>query len=106
MHRNSSLLYSSLLNKSNPQETLYLKLKEAKFKINPDGTVSDQVDNLEITIKAIELAEKHIKKVDLTVKETGDKIKTVDQMQFSPYCEECLTEIGFLVLNGPQLGKR
>ena len=81
-------------------------LKEAKFKINPDWTVSDQVDNLEITIKAIELAEKHIKKVDLTVKETGDKIKTVDQMQFSPYCEECLTEIGFLVLNGPQLGKR
>lgn len=80
-------------------------LREANFRINQDGTVSETVDNLEVTIKAIELAEKHIKKVDLTVIETGDKIKSVDEMQYSPYCEECLTEIGFLVLNGPQLGK-
>lgn len=80
-------------------------LKDANFKINQDGTVGNDVDNLDLTIRAVELAEKHIKKVELTVKETGQKIKSVEEMQYSPYCEGCLTEIGFLVLNGPQLGK-
>lgn len=81
-------------------------LKDANFKINSDGSVGNDVDNLDLTIRAIELAEKHIKKVDLTVVETGEKIKSVEEMQYSPYCEQPLTEIGFLVINGPQLGNR
>ena len=81
-------------------------LKEANFKINSDGSVDQKTDSLGITIKAVELAEKHIKKVNLTVRGTDKKIKSVDEMQYSPECEMALTEIGFLVLNGPNSDPR
>lgn len=81
-------------------------LKDAKFKINAEGGVDGSVDNLDLMIKAIELAEKHIKTVDLTVVETNEKITEFEVMADSPFCDDALTEIGFLILNGPELGKR
>lgn len=79
-------------------------LKEAKFKINSDGSVGQDVDNLEMSIKAVELAEKHIESVNLKVIESGEELTTVDDLQYSPYGADVLTEIGFLVLNGPSVG--
>jgi hypothetical protein len=81
-------------------------LKQAKIKLSDKGEVDAGGDPLEQAILAVELAEKHIKKVNLTVKETGKKVKSVDEMGYLPECEAALTEIGFLVLNGPPLGKR
>ncbi len=81
-------------------------LREAKFKVNSEGQVDNSVNNLDLMIKAVELAEKHIKTVDLTVKDTGEKITSAELMGESAYCDEALVEIGFMVLNGPPLGKR
>ena len=82
-------------------------MRDANFKVDEKGEVAtDNTSALDQTIFAVSLAEKHIKKVDLTVLKTGEKVKTPEAMQFSPYCESALVEIGFLVLNGPALGNR
>ncbi len=81
-------------------------LKDANFKINEKGEVANSAGGLDTTIFAVELAEKHIKKVELKHVETGDEMKKVDDLQFHPEGGEILTEIGFLVLNGPALGNR
>jgi len=81
-------------------------MRDANFKISANGQLSGDVDHLEVAIKAVELAEKRIKEVNLTIVSTGVKVTTVDQMQYSSECSDALSEIGFLIINGPELGNR
>jgi len=87
-----------------PKYTERLKyLRDCQFEINEAGEVEVSNGMLDSTIKMIEIAEKHVEKVDL-VNEMSQEIKSFEQMEYHPECELILQELGQIMLNGVQLG--
>ena len=61
------------------------------------------VDKLE---KMQEITARYIKSVNIENKETKQKHKSFEDLEYDPYCDELLVELGHFLINGMSLGKR
>jgi len=80
------------------------KMKDANYNLDENGNIKGGSNALDTTIMATELAEKHIESVNLKIIKTGEELKTVEELSYSPVAGDVLTDIGFLLINGPELG--
>ena len=56
-------------------------------------------------IKMVEIAEKQIKTVDLKIKDTGEEIKSIEDLGYSQEGTEALNQVAGQILRGVKLGK-
>ena len=78
-------------------------IKECNFKIDSTGNVEIGGDQIESFIKMIELAEKHVKKVD--VKHGDIHATSFDEMQDYLEFDNLVSLVASAVLNGGSVGK-
>lgn len=77
-------------------------IKECNFKTNKKGEVEVGLEQLDSLIKMIEIAEKHIKSVEM---KCGDIVaKSWEDLNSNPEFEPIIPEIATLVINGGQMG--
>jgi len=83
-----------------PKYTQRLKyMKEMNF----GGKDSNQTEIME---RLVALAIKHIKKVDLSFIETGEKLESVDDLEYCKEGADALNSIANKILEGVSLGKK
>ena len=80
-------------------------IKGLNFQFNEKGEVQGGSEQFESAIKIVDIAEKHVKQLALTVIETGEKISTLDDLEYSQEGTELMNEVANFVLSGVQLGK-
>lgn len=79
-------------------------VKECNFKIGEDSNIDASHDQVDSLIKMIDIGYKHIKKVNVKHIESGNTVKSLEEMENYKEFDALIPEICTLVLNGGQLG--
>ena len=76
------------------------------IKINEKGELDYlSIQPIELQIKMFEFTKKHVRSVELEHKATGEKFQKFEDLEYSPYCDELLEDLGSILMNGIRLGK-
>lgn len=78
-------------------------LKQTNMKFNAKGEISSEVDQFDMAEKIAEIAEAHIKSIDLT--RDGEKFISIDELEYEADYGVLISEVGSAILSGITMGK-
>lgn len=79
-------------------------LKASGLVVNSEGEVDPNSDQLEAIINMIEMAEPHIKEVNVE-HESGVKATSYEELEDNPEFDKLISDIASFVFNAGQVGK-
>lgn len=77
-------------------------VKEVNFKVE-NGEISTGADQIDSMIKLAEIVEKHVKEIDLKVKDY--ELKSFEDLQYNKSGSDLINELGNVLLSGMTMGK-
>lgn len=79
-------------------------LKASGLAVNSEGEIDPNSDQLDASIKMIEMAEPHIKEVNVE-HESGVKAGSYEELEDNPEFDSLISDIASFVFNAGQVGK-
>lgn len=80
-------------------------IKELNFQVSEDGQAKVNPSQLDSAGKLIEVAEKHVKEIDLVRKDDQMEFKTFEDLEYDKDGSEVINEIANSILEGVRLEK-
>lgn len=80
-------------------------LQDIRFSLGSDGKAQLSSDHMEFAIKQQKMVEDHVKKVDIEVVSTGQKVYDLKDLDVFSEFNLIVNEISEILINGISLGK-